>query len=161
MKLKKIFYLEGFRRHSYGELELLDRTVFEITDFEIPAGTDWSSVPHSLGDFAWPENTALVYNFSLELRTSPTGDDQIVIEIDDENRNIIGGRYRTFSSANGERVTQSIGGVTGDNLASDPFDGDAGQGAGQTLHPHIWTPAGPPLVHALHVVRARASFLVF
>lgn len=160
MKLKKIFYLGEFRRHSYGELELLDRTVFEVTDLTIPAGTDWSSVPYSLGDFTWPENTALVYNFSLELRASPTGDDQIVIEVDDENTNAIGARYRTFSSAMGGRVAQSVGGVTGDSPTSVPFDADA-ESAGQVLYPHIWTPAGPPLVHALHVVRAHASFLVF
>jgi hypothetical protein len=69
----------GSARRTIIPLAAPGYQVLEVTNLLVPAGTNWSGTPHTLGSFEIPVGSFLIA-FDLYLETTaPVGDDQITL----------------------------------------------------------------------------------
>lgn len=98
-KLRDIVWRSALRSRA-ADLDVLSPQVFEVTDLLIPAGTDWSTVPHTIGEFTWPVGRAFILALSLEAASPPAAGDEILIEVDTPDvGSTMGGELRITSTS--------------------------------------------------------------
>lgn len=117
----------------------------EVTNLLVPTGTDWVTVPHTIGEFDWPVGKGLILSLSLEVSAPPAVGDQILFEVDTPDIGDTVGGYLMVSSATGLFV--QTGAVFGGPPHPELTQWEA----------HLFT--NRVLTAPITVVRARAAFL--
>src|SRR3954468_195374 len=154
-KLGQIFAPWIFREKAYRELPFGGPQVFLEEDLVIPAGTNWGSTPHTIGEFEVPGDTLGLFGVIMEVEDAAAlGANALYFQIDTSP----GGATIVYSQL-GEGLTPTystsvvVYGQEPFLNVTDPLPDTL------SLMVNFWTGHGP-LVNDVHVVRARASSLL-
>lgn len=135
--------------------------ILEVTDLTIPQGTNWGSVPRTVLDLpVVPANAFAVAGALLEVTAPPASGDTLYFQMDDMDigsttvaAQLTGGQVQLWVAAVDQfLVAQAFtGGLANDSHAL--------RTTSCHLAFNLWT--NRALTAPIHIVRARAAFLVF